>query len=470
MYRILVQQWHLPLLFCVVLASLCLAKTGAAHDIPDEILIRSYVKPEGDSLTVMHRIPLAVMEGLSLPKRGPGYLDLSKLQNGLDQAMRATATEFSLYENGVELTPLHAQSRISLPSEDSFTSFEQARDHIRGPALSPEANVFWNQGYFDVLLKYPIRSDRSEFALSIDSAFGLSGRMKMFVEFRSPGSPARLLQIHGDKRWIPLDPSWRYAAGSFVSLGFHHILEGIDHLLFLLCLALPFRLRQFWPLLAVVTSFTIGHSITLVAAAFGIAPSGNWFPPLIEALIALSIVYMAAENIVSAWFPDVADTARRRRWVVTGLFGLVHGFGFSFLLREELQFAGSHVMLSLVSFNVGVELGQVLFLILVLPVLSLVFKGERARRACIALLSALVAHTAWHWMLERFAGLEYVQWPDVDIAAIIFIALPLGIAVMAISGTRFWIGRQRRRGSGDGSDIGGLFPSKPVTAAFIRQE
>ena len=82
-----------------------------------------------------------------------------------------------------------------------------------------------------------------------------------------------------------------------------------------------------------------------------------WFPPLIETLIAASIVYMAIENITGAHL--------QRRWVVTFAFGLVHGFGFSFALRESLQFAGSHLLTSLLAFNVGVELGQLLVLVVI---------------------------------------------------------------------------------------------------------
>ena len=117
-----------------------------------------------------------------------------------------------------------------------------------------------------------------------------------------------------------------------------------------------------------MTAFTVAHSITLIASAFDMAPSALWFPPLIETLIAASIVYMAIENITGAHL--------QRRWVVTFAFGLVHGFGFSFALRESLQFAGSHLLTSLLAFNLGVELGQVLVLVIMLPVLGWLFRAS----------------------------------------------------------------------------------------------
>src|SRR6185369_5176239 len=110
----------------------------------------------------------------------------------------------------------------------------------------------------------------------------------------------------------------------FVVLGFEHILEGTDHLLFILCLVIPFRRLR--TLVLIVTAFTVAHSMTLIAAAFGYAPGALWFAPLIETLIAASIVYMALENIVGSKVG--------RRWIIAFAFGLVHGFGFSFVLKD----------------------------------------------------------------------------------------------------------------------------------------
>jgi hypothetical protein len=205
-----------------------------------------------------------------------------------------------------------------------------------------------------------------------------------------------------------LDPRWHQAALTFVTLGFRHILGGIDHLLFVLCLVIP--VRRLKPLIAIVTSFTIAHSITLIAAAKGFAPTALWFPPLIELLIAASIVYMAFENIVGARV--------EKRWMIAFGFGLVHGFGFSFALRQSLQFAGSHLLTSLLTFNVGVELGQILVLIIAIPLLGLLYRRVVSLRMGTILLSALVAHTAWHWMTDRGVALSAYQfeWPAFDAA------------------------------------------------------
>jgi hypothetical protein len=194
------------------------------------------------------------------------------------------------------------------------------------------------------------------------------------------------------------------------------------------------------PLLLVVTAFTVAHSITLIASAYGVAPDALWFPPLIETLIAVSIVYMALENIVGS--------SSQRRWMIAFGFGLVHGFGFSFALREKLQFAGSHLATSLLSFNIGVELGQLLVLVLLIPALDALFRFVVAERMGTIILSALVAHTGWHWMLERGAILGRFQAPALD-AAFLAGALRWLIAILLLAGAIRAVLRMLRRRSGD---------------------
>jgi len=273
-----------------------------------------------------------------------------------------------------------------------------------------------------VLFAYPIRSEASRF--SIHPAFDRLGlRVVTALRFLPPGGAVRAFELSGDPGLVRLDPRWHQAALRFVGLGFRHILDGTDHLLFLLCLVIPFRRLR--PLVLVVTAFTAAHSVTLIASAFGLAPDALWFPPLVETLIAASIVYMALENIV---VPQP-----RRRWMIAFAFGLVHGFGFSFALRQTLQFAGSHLLTSLLSFNVGVELGQLLVLALLVPTLDLLFRRAVPERMGTILLSAIVAHTGWHWMIERWDRLRQFRypWPALNAALLASATRWLMVAVIA---------------------------------------
>jgi hypothetical protein len=200
-----------------------------------------------------------------------------------------------------------------------------------------------------------------------------------------------------------------------------------------LCLVIP--LRRLWPLVVVATSFTVAHSITLIASAFGYVPGALWFPPLIETLIALSILYMAVENVVSG---NV-----RRRWMLAFGFGLIHGFGFSFALRESLQFAGSHLLTSLLSFNVGIELGQVFVLVLLAPALAALFRYVVPERLGTLILSLLVGHTAWHWMIERWELLRKFPPPALDAAQLA--SAMRWLMLMLVLGGLAWLARRALR-------------------------
>ncbi|PYQ14007.1 MAG: hypothetical protein DMF80_13620 [Acidobacteria bacterium] len=397
---------RVPALLTLVLA---VSSGAAAHEIPADIAVRVFVKPEGQRLRLLVRAPLAAMRDIEFPQRGPGYLDLARADASLRHAaMLWIAGSVRLYEDDRRLESSRIVAvRVSLPSDRSFADYEQALVHLTDAPLPTDTEIYWSQALLDVLFEYPVHSDRSQF--SIDPGLAILGvRVVTVLGFLPPGGSPRLFELAGDPGLVRLDPRWHQAALRFVDLGFRHILGGIDHLLFLLCLVIP--LRRILPLAAVVTSFTIAHSITLVASAFGVAPGALWFPPLIEALIALSIVTMALENIVGPRLP--------RRWLIAFAFGLVHGFGFSFALRQSLQLAGSHLLTSLLSFNVGVELGQLLVLALLVPMLEVLFRFVVAERVGTIILSALVAHTGWHWMVERGDRLRQFRfaWPALDAA------------------------------------------------------
>jgi hypothetical protein len=375
--------------------------TGAGlafgHEIPSSVNILAFIKPEAEKLRMVVRVPLEAMRDVKWPLRGPGYLEIAAAQPQLPTAAKLWISDnVRMYEEGRELPqPSIVATRVSLPSDRSFEGFDAAVANFSAPAIPEGTDLTWQAAMLDVMLEYPITSARSHF--SIEPALARLGvRTTTVLRFITPDGAERAFQYVGDPGLVRLDPRWYQAALTFVKLGFDHILSGLDHLLFVLCLLIPFR--RIRPLIGVVTAFTVAHSITLIASAAGYAPTALWFPPLIEVLIALSIVYMALENIVGAKL--------ERRWLVAFGFGLVHGFGFSFALRESLQFAGSHLAASLVSFNVGVELGQIFVLALAIPILNFVFSQVVAERMGTIILSAFVAHTAWHWMLERGAALS----------------------------------------------------------------
>src|SRR5262249_47580564 len=188
----------------------------------------------------------------------------------------------------------------------------------------------------------------------------------------------------------------------------------------------------------------------LIASALGFVPDALWFPPLIETLIAVTIVFMALENIVyAALGRETGADMTRRRWIVAFAFGIVHGFGFSFALRESLQFAGDHLLTALLGFTLGVEIGQIAVLLVLMPALGLFFRHIVPERLGIIILSALVAHTGWHWMLERGEQLAKFPVPEIDAAFLagvmraMMAALVLAALVLLVNGLLGrWIARE----------------------------
>jgi hypothetical protein len=418
--------------FCLLLvAGLASLYTRlGAHDIPSDVTVRMFLKPDGNVARVLVRAPLAAMNELEWPARG-AFLDLAQAAPVLrEAATRWVADRIELYEEDRPVgRPRLVAFVASLPSDTSFDDFNRALTHVTGDPLPVETDVATAQVLLDALYEYPLQNERSR--LSVATRFGSTGlRSTTTLRLLSPGAAERAFQFHDDPGIVALDPRWIQAAWRFAVDGFFHILGGVDHLLFLLCLVIPFR--RIGALVPIVTSFTIAHSITLIASAYDMAPGALWFPPLVETLIAASIVYMALENIISP--------ALRRRWIITFGFGLVHGFGFSFALRDSLQFAGSHLLTSLLSFNVGVEIGQLVVLVLAVPALDLLFRYGVAERIGTIVLSALVAHTGWHWMTERGAELlRYrFEWPVWDAAFVAALLQWLMVAV-ALAGAAWLV-------------------------------
>jgi len=398
---------------------LALSSSAFAAGVADELTIRVFVKPDGERLHLLLRVPVKALGGIDFPSRGAnGELDLSRIDAVLPSAARWWIAEnIDLYEGETLLAkPQVVETRVALPSDNSFASYDEAWAHVTGARLSNDTQVFRDQAMLDILFEYRIHSDRSSFA--IHSGLSRLGA-RVFTDVRllpSGGDLARTFEYQGDPGLFRLDPRWYQAVQRFVPLGFFQILKGTDALLFLFCVALLFR--NFMALMPFVIAFAVAHSTTLIASAYNLASDALWFPVLIETLIASSIVYLAFENIVFIF----RTGHPKLRWPLAFGFGLVFGFGFAFTLRPALQFAGSHVLTSVLSFNIGVELGQFLVLLLLVPALDVLFRFTAAQppaqRMETIILSALAADIGWHRVTERADQLTQFsfQWPVFDAA------------------------------------------------------
>jgi hypothetical protein len=218
------------------------------------------------------------------------------------------------------------------------------------------------------------------------------------AEVLSRAAPEATLNVSAPGRWRQLT--------AFLVEGIWHILKGYDHILFLLTLLFPAVVRygaEGWEarrslrdasldVLRVVTAFTLAHSLTLSLAVLGLVHlPARW----VEGSIALTVLLGALNNLK----PVIV----RRRWAVAFAFGLVHGFGFASVLAD-LGLHGANLALSLVGFNTGVELGQMLVVLVVLPLAFLSRHTRAYRRAFMPAGSAAIALLASYWLLARLTG------------------------------------------------------------------
>ncbi|MGH9145099.1 MAG: HupE/UreJ family protein, partial [Vicinamibacterales bacterium] len=256
---------HAAAVVCVVAVLVALGSNLGAHDIPTDVTIHAFIKPEGPRLRLLMRVPLGAIVDVDYPRFGPGYLDLARADESLREAAKGWIRDFgAVLEGGTRLGPPDVVAlRVSLPSDKSFATYDEALALVTSGARLPSATqLYWNQGVLDVLYEYRIQSAQSDFSIEPGlERFGM--RVNTVLRFLPVSGVVRAFNFHGDPGLTRLDPRWHQAALRFIELGFRHILDGIDHLLFLVCLVIPFRRLR--PLVVIVTSFTVAHSITLIA-------------------------------------------------------------------------------------------------------------------------------------------------------------------------------------------------------------
>jgi len=217
----------------------------------------------------------------------------------------------------------------------------------------------------------------------------LGEHFQTVMSVRIPDRPSTELAFAETRRDATVELAGGPDSGwlTFIAMGMEHILGGLDHLLFLLALLAP--ARSLWRTVQIVTGFTVAHSVTLSLATLGIVDVP---PRIVEPLIAASIVWVAVENLVM-------PAGVGRRWIVAAIFGLAHGLGFAGALTE-LGLPRDALVRALVGFNIGVEVGQIVFVALVMPIIVSLSRPGRLSRLPQAL-SVVVAVFGAGWLIER---------------------------------------------------------------------
>jgi len=278
------------------------------------------------------------------------------IQYHLLLALTATAPQTS---NAMQLAPPGAAADYSLLLKAVQERIRVASDgrpcQAGAGAITPPAQ---EGGSVAVQLQFTCDSTPRELTIHDDLFDVMDAGYHTIANIQWPGGSQQYVFLP-DAREVRVTVSEGVTTrgiGSFFLLGIEHILTGYDHLLFLLALVL--RGGNIWSLLKIITAFTVAHSITLALAALNIVVLPE---RLVEATIALSIAYVAAENLFMRH-------AASHRWAVAFIFGLMHGFGFSNVLRE-LGLPKKGLVWALLNFNLGVEAGQAIAVIVAVPLL-----------------------------------------------------------------------------------------------------
>src|SRR5262247_2787633 len=188
-----------PRLVALLAMVFALSYAVLAHDIPNDVTVQMFMKPEGERLRLLVRAPLRACRDVDFPKRGPGYLDLARAGDSLREAATVWISDaIQIYEGASKLpNPSVVEARVSLESDRSFASYEEALARVTGARLPDDTDLYWNQGLLDVLFEYPIHSDASDF--SIHAGFAQLGlRVVTVVRFLPPGGVVRALEFTGD--------------------------------------------------------------------------------------------------------------------------------------------------------------------------------------------------------------------------------------------------------------------------------
>ena len=231
-------------------------------------------------------------------------------------------------------------------------------------------------------------------AIRIEGLNALPTDVLVRISLQDGAEHSAILRSGNDTFIIPEQPTRVELAVSYWQMGTIHILEGFDHLLFLLTLLLI--VAGLWPLLKTVTAFTLAHSLTLALATLGIV---NIPPAPTEAVISLSIMLLAVEVVRK--YAGVTTLSERYPWLIAFTFGLVHGLGFAGAL-SEIGVPENDVPLALLMFNLGVETGQVIFVVAVSLLLGGLHRvhgrtGHMVARATPYAIGGVAAF----WTLER---------------------------------------------------------------------
>ena len=374
---------------------------SASRPIPDVVNIKAFARLENGSLDLLVRVPLAAVKDIQFPTRGEaGYLDLQALASMLPGAAdHWIAGGFEVFDHDEPVSrPEVDQPRLALISDQSFDSYQSAIDHLDAAPVAATENLFLDQVWFDMRLRYRLASEQPAVAVDPKVA-GWGVRVSTDLKIVDAGGQVRSLVFEGNPGRIYLAPRWTDAGRQFMDRGTRFVRSTAPLLLFLFCLVLPFR--RYPPAIPPVVAFVSTLLAGLLASTLGLTVERVWFPPLLAALEVVAILLVAFANIADRVTPH-------RRTVFACCAGLIFGSSTALALEPALQFGGSHPLVSVLAFCAGATATLVAAAAIMIPVMSYLFSRTRTERIERIIVSALAADTAWGWLTERWSQLAKI--------------------------------------------------------------
>src|SRR5262245_36077455 len=365
---------------------------AANRPIPEVVNVKVFVRLESGSLDLLVRVPLAAVKDIQFPTRGEaGYLDLqalaSMLPGGADHWI---AGGFEGFDHGEPVSrPELDQPRIATNADQSFDSYQSAIDHLGAPPVAATENLFLDQVWFDMRLRYRLASEQPLIALDPNLA-GWGVRVSTDLKIVDASGQVRSLAFEGNPGRIYLAPRWTDAGRQFTDRGTRFVRSTAPLLLFLFCLVLPFR--RYRPAIPPVVAFVATLLIGLIASTLGLTFDAVWFPPLLAALEVAAILLAAFANIADQVTPH-------RRTLFACCAGLIFGASTALALEPALQFGGSHPLVSVLAFCAGAAATLAAAAAIMIPVMSYLFsraRTERIERIERIIVSALAARSEEH--------------------------------------------------------------------------
>jgi len=420
--------WIAPI--AAALALLAPARVAAnGADIPSEIVLQGFMKQDGNRARLLVRVPLVLLQVAALPRRGPGYLDLARIDEKLNEVAQSTGRQIEISDDGAPLIPMVRASRISPLSDRSFGAYETALASLAGPRLPIDTDLFWNQGFFDVELEYPLHGADAHLSIRVNVAPELERRVKLRLAFLPVGAPPRNYEIASGSGWIPLDPTAVVATWLSLKRGFVDSFA-FERLVFLLCLIGPFRNVR--SLLAVVVAMAGMQALTMTASGAHWFSDVPWLQPFADVALSVAVVLVAIGNL--------GAPSLRRRWFIAAVIAALGGFAIGPLFATSWQFAGAHPVVAALAYNAGMIIGAVVILIVALVALRALFAATLGESLGVIVLSALSALIAWQWLFDGLHRLQHATAGGVASSSIVAVARWL-LPALLVGGAAYFLPR-----------------------------